>query len=73
MCVVVSESYNARHDSIESEDLLKKELATHNNGQYLTSDFHVVLPSPLPPPFNVDLACVLDHVELKHEASRCQH
>ena len=29
--------------------------------------------SPFPPPFNVELACVQDHVELKQTTSRCQH
>ena len=52
-------------------DILKK-LTTPNSGQYLTLEFYLVFRSPLSPPFNVDLACVQDHVELKHKASRCQ-
>ena len=69
---LVFKSYNVRHISNESEQFFKQ-LAAHNSSQYLTLDFHLVFLSPLPPPFNVDLACVQDHMELKQKTSRCQH
>ena len=72
LCALVFKSYNVRHISNESEQFFKQ-LAAHNSSQYLTLDFHPVFLSPLPPPFNVDLSCVQDHVELKQTTSRCQH
>ena len=68
--VLTPEHLGTTHPSMR---FIQRQLATPNSGQYLTLDFHQVFPSPLPPPFNVNLACVQYHVKLKHKTSRRQH